>query len=123
MEKAKRPYVYRERPYDYRENLIREQSRKRKNRKQLWFSIENLNEIENKIRENNFADFSNYIRYCVTDKIISKDDIQVCLEKLHPNEKRKQICFDDDEIAIIKQRMEKLDCGNFNLFIRTLALK
>lgn len=42
----KRPYIYRERPYDYRENLIREESRNRKIRKQLKFTNEDLNTIQ-----------------------------------------------------------------------------
>lgn len=37
-ERMKRLYKYRERPYTYRENLIREESRSRNNRKQLIFT-------------------------------------------------------------------------------------
>ena len=44
-----RPYQYRYRPYDYRENQIREESRKRQNRRQLKFSPEEFSLIEKKI--------------------------------------------------------------------------
>lgn len=46
---SSRPYQYRYRPYDYRENQIREESRTRQNRKQLRFSPEEYSLIEQKI--------------------------------------------------------------------------
>ena len=119
----KRPYVYRERPYDYRENLIREESRNRKIRKQLKFTNEDLDNIQKKIKQYEFEDFSNYIRYCITDKIVTKEDIQVCSAIKGIKENRKQICFNEDEIIMIEQKMKELDCSNFNLYITTIALK
>ena len=111
------------RPYDYNENLIREQSRVRKNRKQLIFSDESLEIIEQKIREYGCADFSNYIRFCIYNKEITKSDIEECSLIVNARQNRKQVCFSDEEIADIKSAMQMLECDNFNLFIRTIALK
>lgn len=123
MENSKRKYVYRERPYNYNENLIRENSRKRKIRKQLTFTSNDLKQIEEKILEYQFADFSNYIRYCIINKEISNEDINIHIKADDIKENRKQICFSDEEMEIIKLRMQKINCNNFNLFITTLALK
>lgn len=116
-------YPKRFRPYDYRENLIREESRVRKNRKQLVFSNEHLELINDKIREYGFEDFSNYIRFCIYNKEISQDDLKKYEYQKNPNHTRKQICFSDEEIVDIQKNMENLDCSNFNLYIRTIALK
>lgn len=113
----------RTRPYDYRENLIREESRARKNRRQLIFSNENLALVERRIKEYNCADFSNYIRFCIYNKKISKADIENCSSIPNERQCRKQVCFSDSEIEDIKNIMEQLECNNFNLYIRTIALK
>ena len=55
-----RPYQYRYRPYDYRENQIREESRKRQNRRQLKFSPEEFLLIEKKIYDCGLSNFSEY---------------------------------------------------------------
>lgn len=111
------------RPYDYRENLIREESRIRKNRKQLIFSNENLSLIKQRVKEYNCADFSNYIRFCIYNKEISKADIENCSSIPNERQNRKQVCFSDEEIEDIKNKMEQLECNNFNLYIRTIAVK
>ena len=73
---SSRPYQYRYRPYDYRENQIREESRTR--------------------QKNNY---SNEVKT-----------------------KRKQICFNDEEIEIINDKMRKINCDNFNQFITVISL-
>ena len=36
--------------------------------------------------------------------------------------KRKQICFNDEEIEIINDKMRKINCDNFNQFITVISL-
>ena len=118
----KRPYVYRQRPYNYRENLIREESRVRKNRKQLKFSDSQYAMIESKIAESNFDNFSEYIRDCIYNKPISSEQIEACKNPDGKKSNRKQICFSDEEVELIEQRMKELECDNFILFITAVAI-
>ncbi len=111
------------RPYNYRENLIREESRIRKNRKQLIFSAEHLMLINEKAQEYGFNEFSGYIRFCIENKEITKADLEKYECKRIADKKRKQVCFSDEEIATMESIMKDLDCDNFNLYIRTIALK
>ena len=122
IEKPKRPYVYRERPYNYRENLIREESRSRKNRRQLLFTVDDYNMIEEKIKESNFDSFSEYIRDCICNKQITSEQLESFKKVSGKKSKRKQICFSDEEIELIQDRMEQLECDNFILFITAIAL-
>ena len=36
--------------------------------------------------------------------------------------KRKQVCFNDEEIEIINNKMKKANCNNFNQFITVISL-
>lgn len=117
---SSRPYQYRYRPYDYRENQIREESRTRQNRKQLRFSPEEYSLIEQKIVDYGVESFSEYIRSCIYDKEINQEQLSN-----YSNEgktKRKQICFNDEEIEIINDKMRKINCDNFNQFITVISL-
>lgn len=118
--KMERQYQYRYRPYDYRENLIREESRTRQNRKQLRFSPEEYSQIEKKIVEYGVESFSEYIRSCIYDKEI--DETQLSNYSNEGKTKRKQICFNDEEIEIINNKMSKANCNNFNQFITVISL-
>lgn len=115
--------VKRYRPYNYRENLIREESRVRKNRRQLTFSAEHMILINEKAQEYGFVDFSNYIRFCISNKEISKSDLEKYGYTKNPEKQRKQVCFSDEEITTIESNMKNLECNNFNLYIRTIALQ
>lgn len=63
------------RPYNYDENLIRESSRKRKNRKQLCFSDEELIIIEENMKKLGITNFSYYMRAMACYGHISVDEI------------------------------------------------
>ena len=117
---SSRPYQYRYRPYDYRENQIREESRTRQNRKQLRLSPEEYSLIEQTIVDYGVESFSEYIRSCIYDKEINQEQLSN-----YSNEgktKRKQICFNDEEIEIINDKMRKINCDNFNQFITVISL-
>lgn len=111
------------RQYNYRENLIREASRKRKNRKQLLFAESEYKIIENKFLESGAESFSDYIRDCIYNKKITNKDLDLYSMTMEKKNKRKQICFNDEEIKLINKRMKRLKCDNFILFITTLAIK
>lgn len=113
-------YQYRYRPYNYNENLIREESRTRKNRKQLRFTPEEYSAIEKKLVDYGIESFSEYIRGCIYDKDINKEQLNNYSNG--GKTKRKQICFNDEEIEIITQKMNELNCKSFNQFITAIAL-
>lgn len=115
-----RPYQYRYRPYDYRENQIREESRKRQNRRQLKFSPEEFSLIEKKIFDCGLRNFSEYIRKCIYDKEIKQEQLNNYSNQ--GKTKRKQVCFNDEEIEIINDKMKKANCNNFNQFITVISL-
>jgi hypothetical protein len=120
MESNSRPYQYRYRPYDYRENQIREESRTRQNRKQLRFSQEEYSIIEQKIKDYGVESFSEYLRSCIYDKNINQEQLR---NYSNANKtKRKQICFSDEEIEIINRKMNEVNCNNFNQFITIISL-
>lgn len=50
------------RPYTYEENMVRENSRKRKNRKQLCFTSEELDLINQNMSNLGITNFSLYMR-------------------------------------------------------------
>lgn len=108
------------RPYDYRENQIREKSRTRQIRKQLRFSIKEYSLIEQKIKDYGVESFSEYIRDCIYNKNVNQEQLNN-----YSNEgktKRKQICFNDKEIQIINKKMNECNCDNFNQFITVISL-
>ncbi len=72
----KRPYQYRYRPYDSRENQIREDSRKRKNRKQLCFTDEELDLISANMQSLGIENFSFYMRAVACYGHISVEEIK-----------------------------------------------
>ena len=121
MVEKRRPYVYRERPYDYRENLIREASRNRTNEKQLRFTENEYLLIEEKMLEYGAQNFSEYIRDCVYNKNITKNDLEDFKKVAEKKNKRKKVFFSDEEIELINIKMDELDCNNFNVFITAIA--
>lgn len=78
----KRPYQYRYRPYDSRENQIREDSRKRKNRKQLCFTQEELDLISQNMESLGIDNFSFYMRAVACYGHISIEEIRERQEEL-----------------------------------------
>lgn len=70
------------RPYDYRENQIRESSRKRKNRKQLCFTDEELELINNNMKKLGISNFSLYMRAISCYGKITKEEIEGLSDKL-----------------------------------------
>jgi hypothetical protein len=71
-----------DRPYNYEENLIRENSRKRKNRKQLCFTDEELELINNNMKQLDITNFSLYMRAISCYGKIKKDEIKALKDKL-----------------------------------------
>lgn len=122
MREKSRPYVYRERPYDYRENLLREASRNRTNDKQLKFTEKEYLIIEEKMLEYGAENFSEYIRDCVYNKNITKNDLEGFKKVTEKKSKRKKVFFSDEEIELINMKMDELDCKNFNVFITAIAI-
>lgn len=80
--KNKRPYQYRYRPYDSRENQIREDSRKRKNRKQLCFTQEELDLISKNMENLGIDNFSFYMRAIACYGHITPEEIKERLQEL-----------------------------------------
>lgn len=120
MQNKPREYQYRYRPYNYNENLIREESRTRQIRKQLRFSAEEYSLIEQKMLDYGVNSFSEYIRGCIYDKEIEQG--QLSNYTIDVKTKRKQICFNDEEIELINNKMNKINCNNFNQYITMIAL-
>jgi len=121
-ERKKRPYVYRERPYDYRENQIRDESRTRKNKKQLLFTEKEYMLVEDKMLEYGAESFREYISDCIYNKNVTIENLETFKKSDGKKSKRKQICFNDEEIELIGMKMDELRCDNFNVFITTIAL-
>ena len=113
-------YKYRYRPYDPRENQIREESRTRQIRKQLRFSNEDYKLIENQMINYGINSFSEYIRYCIYNKNLQSEELNTYSNET--KNKRKQICFNDEDMKVINDKMKTLDCNNFNQFITIIAL-
>ena len=118
----KRPYIYRERPYDYRENQIRDASRTRQNKRQLVFTEKEYKIIENKMLECGAESFREYVCNCISNKKVTTEDLEKFKKSNDKKSKRKQICFNDEEIELIGMKMDELKCDNFNIFITTVAL-
>ena len=57
---------------------------------------------------------------CIYDKEITQE--QLSNYSNQGKTKRKQICFNDEEIEIINNKMSKVDCNNFNQFITVISL-
>ena len=68
--------------YDYEENLVRENSRKRKNRKQLCFTEEELELINDNMQSLGITNFSLYMRAVSCYGHITKEEIESLKEKL-----------------------------------------
>ena len=64
------------RPYNYDENLVRENSRKRKNRKQLCFTTEELDLINKNMNDLDITNFSLYMRAVACYGKITKSEIE-----------------------------------------------
>lgn len=71
-----------ERPYNYEENIVRENSRKRKNRKQLCFNDEELELINKKMKEFEIDNFSLYIRAIACYGVRTKEELDKVKDKL-----------------------------------------
>lgn len=82
MENIDNYFTKRYRPYDYQENLIREKSRKRGNRKQLCFTDDELNIIETNMKELGIDNFSYYMRAMACFGNITKEEIEIHSEEL-----------------------------------------
>ncbi len=111
------------RPYNYDENLIRENSRKRKNRKQLFFSDEELSLIQNNMSKLNIDNFSYYMRavscYCCNIQKEQIKNIKQDLDKKRKN--RKQLCFSNEELLLIQDNMARLNIINFSFYMRLVG--
>ena len=70
------------RPYDYEENKIRENSRKRKIRKQLCFTDEEINLINENMKKLDIDNFSLYMRAISCYGSITKEQINSLKDKL-----------------------------------------
>lgn len=70
------------RVYNYEENMVRENSRKRKNRKQLCFTAEELNLIDDNMKNLGISNFSLYMRAVSCYGKITKEEIAALREKL-----------------------------------------
>ncbi|MDO5556652.1 MAG: hypothetical protein Q4G05_00180 [Clostridia bacterium] len=70
------------RPYSYDENIVRENSRKRKNRKQLCFTDEELELIDENMKKLNIDNFSFYMRAVACYSHITKEKINELKSKL-----------------------------------------
>jgi hypothetical protein len=64
------------RPYNYEENLVRENSRTRKNRKQLCFNDKELELINDNMNQLGITNFSLYMRAVACYGKISKEEIE-----------------------------------------------
>lgn len=64
------------RPYNYDENVVRENSRKRKNRKQLCFTNEELELINENMKKLGIDNFSFYMRAVSCYSHITKEEIK-----------------------------------------------
>lgn len=70
------------RSYDYERNLISENSRKRKNRKQLCFSDEEIELIDDKMKQLGIDNFSLYMRAIACYGTITIEEIEILKDKL-----------------------------------------
>ena len=70
------------RPYNYDENLIRENSRKRKNRKQLCFSDEEIELINANMAKLGISNFSLYMRATACYLATTKEEIDALGERV-----------------------------------------
>ncbi len=64
------------RPYTYEENMVRENSRKRKNRKQLCFTQEELDLIDRNMKSLGITNFSYYMRAIACYGKITSEEIR-----------------------------------------------
>lgn len=67
---------------NYQQYLERERGRKRKNRKQLCFTEEELELIDKNMKELNITNFSLYIRATACYSSIKKEKLEEIKEKL-----------------------------------------
>lgn len=70
------------RPYDYQENLVRENSRKRKNRKQLCFSDDEVMLIQQNMQKLGIENFSYYMRAVACYNAITPEDVRLHNDEL-----------------------------------------